>query len=428
MKTLIIKMSLVLLMLLTSQSFSATINVPDPNHLTIQAGIDAAVNGDIVLIASGTYNEAINFNGKSITVRSATGNPADVTINGTGNFHVVQCISGEDPNTVLQGVTITGGNANGGVTNSFGVGMYNEGSSPTVTNCVFSGNIATVSGGGMFNARSSPTVTNCNFSGNQAILGGGMYNIDSFLIVTNCVFSGNTANQDGGGIFNNNSSSVITNCVFDGNIANVNAGGIYFQNLAGLDGITMTINNSTFVNNVSGGSGGGLLATGGTTHTVNSSIFWQNSDSGGMDPSAQIHVNSGTVEVNYSNVMGGWLGLGTSNINADPLFVDADGPDDNPATFTDNNVRLSVSSPCIDAGDSSAVPLEGVIDLDGSPRQLDDPFTVDTGVGFPTVDMGAYEFDFSISCQLMNKGDLNCDGIINVFDLAIMSANWLVSQ
>ncbi len=421
MKTLIIKMSLVLLMLLTSQSFSATINVPDPNHLTIQAGIDAAVNGDIVSIASGTYNEAINFNGKSITVRSATGNPADVTIDGSGNFHVVQCISGENPNAVLEGVTITGGNANGIAGNRLGGGMYNSGSSPTVTNCIFSGNQANV-GGGMFNSVSFPIITHCVFSGNQADFGGGIVNNGGSPTVMHCVFNGNTATNVGGGMYNFGGSPTVTNCVFNGNRAN-DGGGIYSDTAIGI-----TINNATFVNNISGGSGGGLLATGVTTYTVNSSIFWHNSDSGGMDTSAQIHVGSGTVDVNYSNVMGGWLGLGTGNINADPLFIDADGPDDNPATFADNNVRLSVSSPCIDAGDNSAVPVGVVTDLDGSPRQLDDPFTIDTGVGFPTVDMGAYEFNFSEFCQFMNKGDLNCDSDINLLDFVVMSANWLISQ
>ncbi len=450
MKTFTIHITLILLMLLTSQSFSATINVPDPNHLTIQEGIDAAGPGDIVLIASGTYNEAINFNGKSITVRSATGNPADVTINGTGHFHVVQCINGEDPNTVLEGVTITGGNANGGGVNSVGGGMRNVNSSPTVTRCVFSGNQAANGGGGMFNVNSSPTVTYCVFSGNTAATnnGAGMHNIQSSPLVTHCIFSGNAANAgggmgnefssptvthsvfsgntgniEGGGMLNEGSFATVTNCVFSGNATNGNGGGIILISDFGL------ITNSTFVNNVSGMSGGGLYITGHAAFcTVISSIFWQNSDSGGMDTSSQIHVDGGNGEVRYSNVMGGWTGLGTGNINADPLFVDADGPDDDPNTPADNNLRLSLGSPCIDAGNSSVLPVGVVIDLDGNPRQLDDPFTVDTGVGFPTVDMGAYEFDFSIPCQLMNKGDLNCDGIINIFDFALMSANWLVSQ
>ncbi len=118
---------------------------------------------DEIVVAEGEYFENINFLGKAVTLRSTDPNDPVVVvntiINGGGVGSVVTCISGEWPNTVLSGFTITGGN---------GGGMYNLSSSPTVTNCTFSGNTAS-SGGGMFNANSSPTVTNCTFSGNPGL-------------------------------------------------------------------------------------------------------------------------------------------------------------------------------------------------------------------------------------------------------------------
>ncbi len=71
------------------------------------------MDADEIVVAPGTYYfQNINFLGKAITLRSSDG--ADVTIiDGTGNFHVVQCVSGEGPDTVLDGFVITGGNANG---------------------------------------------------------------------------------------------------------------------------------------------------------------------------------------------------------------------------------------------------------------------------------------------------------------------------
>ncbi|NLE60343.1 MAG: hypothetical protein GX616_18495 [Planctomycetes bacterium] len=67
---------------------------------------------------------------------------------------------------------------------------------------------------------------------------------------------------------------------------------------------------------------------------------------------------------------------------ASPLFVDPDGPDNDPATWEDNNYRLSASSPCVDTG-TNAVVEAGWLDLDQLSRIVG---------GTPsTVDMGAYE-------------------------------------
>ena len=131
----------------------------DP-YCSIQTAIDNAVDTDEIVVAPGTYFEAINFLGKAITLWSSDG-PEVTTIDGTGNFHVVQCVSGEGPNTILDGFTITGGNANGTSPDNAGGGMLNFSSSPTVTNCTFTGNTSGSAGGGMYNFfMSSPTVTN----------------------------------------------------------------------------------------------------------------------------------------------------------------------------------------------------------------------------------------------------------------------------
>ncbi len=191
----------------------------------IQAGISAAGPGDEVVVQPGTYLEAIDFGGKSITVRSTSGDPTDTIIDGSGHFHVVQCINSEGSATVLEGFTITGGNATGAGfpdTDDRGGGMYNDGTSPTVTNCTFSGNTADI-GGGMFNNMSSPTITNCRFLGNTATNpslagGGGMFNLQSSPTLTNCVFSGNSGIV-GGAMHNNGSNVTVTNCSFAGNSA-----------------------------------------------------------------------------------------------------------------------------------------------------------------------------------------------------------------
>jgi parallel beta-helix repeat protein len=277
---------------------------------------------------------------------------------------VVTCDSGETSTTVLDGFTITNG------ANNFGGGMHNNyNSSPTVSNCIFTGNTADDYGGGMYNNNdSSPTVSNCTFSGNTTDYnGGGMYNYNnSSPTVTNCTFSGNTANNTGGGMRNFSSSSpTVTNC-----------------------------------------------------------ILWGNSPN-------EILNNASTPTVSFSNLQGGLPGGtidGGGNISVDPLFVDADGPDNTIGT-EDDNLRLLDGSPCIDAGDTSVPSLATfTTDLDGNHRALDDPATPNTGVTVVgiTVDMGAYEFYFSPApCISQLEGDINCDGIVNLLDLSLLALHWL---
>ena len=108
--------------------------------------------------------------------------------------------------------------------------------------------------------------------------------------------------------------------------------------------------------------------------TLTNCILWG-------DSPQEIFSSSGTPSVTYCDVQGGWPGQG--NINADPRLMFVPG----------GNLRLRHGSPCIDAGNNSAVPPGITTDLDGNPRFVDDPATPDTGSGSPPiVDMGAYEY------------------------------------
>ncbi|MCH8006889.1 MAG: hypothetical protein IH888_11770 [Planctomycetes bacterium] len=229
---------------------------------SIQDAIDAAVDGDEVVVSAGTYFESIDVLGKAITVRSSLG-PGVTTIDGTGlNDSVVKCISGEGPGTVLEGFTVTGGT--GTVFPFVGViggGMFNHNSSPTIINIIFIGNTAQ-DGGGMANFNCSPTVTDCTFSGNTASSGGGMRdNNNSSPTVTNCTFSGNTAGFAGGGMYNTNSSPTVTHCTFRGNLA-IGGGG-----MSNSSGNSPTITSCTFSENTAD-FGGGMYNLTGASPTV----------------------------------------------------------------------------------------------------------------------------------------------------------------
>ena len=248
---------------------------------------------------------------------------------GDNSYHVVTGDSGADRTTVLDGFTITGGNANGAAPGqSYGGGMYNSYSSPTVASCTFSENSATGGtggnggkggdgcGGGMYNDNSSPTVTSCTFSENSVKggdggdggdgIGGGMYNDNSSPTVTNCTFSNNSAtggkggdgNGDGGdgggggggGMYNDNSIPTVANCTFSENSVNggrsglaINPGGGGYGDGGGVynNSSSPTLTNCTFSNNSASGydcngSGGGVYNNS-SSPTLTNCTFSKNS-------------------------------------------------------------------------------------------------------------------------------------------------------
>jgi len=153
-----------------------------------------------------------------------------------------------------------------------------------------------------------------------------------------------------------------------------------------------------------------------------------------------------TLRISFSDVDGGLetvfvedgctLHWGPGNIDADPLFVDPDGPDNDPNTWEDNDHHLFAGSPCIDAGCNWAVPVDSAdldadadtdeitpLDLDNEGRFFDDPDTADTGCGnTPIVDVGAYEFGGTGPQPCF--GDFDDDWDVDLSDLAALLANY----
>jgi len=217
---------------------STIINIPD-DFTTIQAGIDAAVNSDTVLVQPSTYFENINFNGKAITVASLYLTTQDTTyisqtvIDGNENGSVVNFDSGENSAAVLTGFTITNGYTDHGC----GVRCLN--SSPKLENLTITGNNSYAgwagngNGGGIYCYESSPSLVNLTISGNFAYggftgagAGGGIYCYESNPSLVNVTISGNDAGAYGGGIFCNNSNLDLMNVIISDNSAE-DGGGIY---------------------------------------------------------------------------------------------------------------------------------------------------------------------------------------------------------
>lgn len=236
----------------------------------IQAAIDASAAGDVIIVNPGAYtgpgNCDINFKALAITIRSADPNDPNIvsaTIidsNGTQaqshrGFHFA---SGEGANSILDGLTITGGFVQGDwPTGRGGAIACFYASNPTIKNCVITGNISTVGGGGIYCYGSSPTLINCVISENFANFGGGIYNSDgSSPVLTGCTFIANTAQGnfgDGGAMANQYSAPTLNDCDFIANLAFGYGGGAITNKLS-----SPILTNCTFAANDTTANGGAV--------------------------------------------------------------------------------------------------------------------------------------------------------------------------
>lgn len=513
------------------------LQVPSKQYNSIQSAINAAVPGQTVVVKVGTHygdgNRDIDFLGKAITIRSTDPNDPNIVaatiIDCEGSeaephrafyFH-----SGEDRNSVINGLTITNGFGHYEIISGYeiptGGGIYCYESSPTIRNCIITQNTAyniiDLSGGvdfhiggrgaGIYCYQSDAKIDKCTISNNRVCggtgwafgtggLGAGIYCEDSNVVISKCTFSENETewleySEDwypkGGGIYVAGGTATISGCTISDNYGQT-GGGIYcfycspiatiedcsissnnawsrggglsigsntnvwncriaenwvlwagggihgggriencviYQNTAwgdpdlwgGIEAMgagiycysSSTIINCTIYNNDIGfwGEAGGIYCDG--SPTINNCIIWDND---------WIEVSGGSPAIMYSDVQGGYTGIG--NIDANPCFVDAANGDyhlQSAAGRWDANSESWVAdgntSPCIDAGNPGC-PLG------------DEPKDVNN----VRINMGAYGGTAEASkspANWRNIADMTNDGAVDESDLSVFVDWWVQS-
>ncbi|NOS99999.1 MAG: hypothetical protein HOP29_05180 [Phycisphaerales bacterium] len=290
-----------------------------------------------------------------------------------------------------------------------GSAVYNLATNAGFVDCQFVRNRSTAgNGGAIISQFSAARYTNCLFLDNETLSGrgGAIYSEMALLSLgppklVNCRFIGNSAPLSGGAIHNRSAAPILVNCLFSGNVTPGDGGAL--ANVEGGDPADAVLVNCTFGGNSAGGSGGGIFNDGAVL-SITHGIFWNNTDAGGSDESAQLHNVSDLPIVDYTCVQG-WVGTlgGIDNFGANPLFANPAGVDAVVGT-DDDDLRLLSNSPCIDVGNNARIGLdvtdldadgniaEGVpFDPEGSPRILDGDGNEELA-GIPaTIDLGAYE-------------------------------------
>ncbi len=380
-------------------------------YTNLQVALAAATTGDQIWVAAGTYypddgltvlptdprdatfrlrsGVAIygGFAGTEATLEErdpaahATILSGEIQQDGTptNNAYHVILSDANNSSTLLDGFTITGGQASvSGNDRDRGGGVYVlNGSTARFANLTIRSNAAG-SGGGVYVAFSSPEFTAVSVNDNIATVGGGVYNNGSTPRYTSVTIAGNAATSgNGGGVFNiNPGNPQFINTLISGNTANRGGG------ISNFIFSSPTFVNATVVGNRASTDGGGLVNSSSSASFVNS-VVWGNS----APTAAQIAGTGATFS--YSLVQDvAVAGTGNLTPTLDPQFLNPINATSAPTSTGD--YRLEFTSRVIDAGNNTANST--TTDRDGMPRRADAPDIPDTGTGTPPIiDLGAFE-------------------------------------
>lgn len=291
-------------------------------------------------------------------------------------YHVVS-FKQKGTGSILDGFTISGGNANGTISNSCSTAASQQ-NDPRRGGAIYvqaynAGNIKVI-------------VKNCTLENNSAsytsVYGAlnpcGQQNISVDVSFEACVIRNNYSNVESALLYVGNSGykqyskGVITNTLFYNNTSISGASSIYFatgtSNNGNTSGINVAVINSTFASNT-GFNGSVIKMVRAANSQIKNSIIYGN---GSVIP---FSITTSASVVSNSIVQGGQSG----GINANPMFVDAANAD----------YQLLTGSPAINAGNNSFVPTGIVTDLLGNQRIYN-----------TTVDLGAYENNSPINRTL----------------------------
>lgn len=439
-------------------------------YTSLQNALNSAAEGDEIWVADGTYRPTVTENRETSFVipnnvkvyggfaggeselgdRSVGQNVAilsgdiGVPSNNADNSYNVVSLKGVESDTVLDGFTITGGNADGDISgsdeNSIGGGIYAESSNATLANLIITRNNAN-SGAGMYSENSQHEITNVDFIANgvNSLLGGtggGLATVDSTENIENVTFAYNVTSGNGGAINSIRSILDLDDVEFIANQASNYGGGVYNRESSFL------LSNGVFLNNTASGSstignngvsrGGGIYNEGSDSSfrdnigsSISDTIFQGNSaDFGGgvFNDEIDSTVTNSLFTDNYSI-----SGAGIYNISSNSEITNS--------TFT-NNISQFASGVASEGRESDRTTITNSIFWDNRTTFERSPITNSnstTEVSFSIVE-GSYDgseiinadpqfvdpnsFDYRLSSDSPALNSGNNDAVTEDSDLA----------
>ncbi len=331
----------------------------------IQAAVVGATDGDVIELTNGTFsgdgNRDVDFLGKVLTIRSASGDPTSCVIDCEGeesNFHRgFHFHSGEGQASVLADVQVQNGWAISG-----GGALCENGSSPTLSNLIFDHDRANHEGGGLCcYTGAAPLVSGCVFTYCSGSYGGGVAGDEASPTFTGCDFIRNDTDgpgllKGGGGIYAKNCTLIVRDCFFSWNFGEDYAGGLSCSGATA----TLELTGSHFYDNGTDGAGGAasFACTGG--QEISNCTFADNSafhPAGGFAIRGPAQVTYCTVTTNFTYMEAGGVGVSEGDVSFENTIIW-----DNAAEYSAPEMMISpgasVSLTCCDV-DSAGIVNSG---------------------------------------------------------------------
>ncbi|MCH2133658.1 MAG: right-handed parallel beta-helix repeat-containing protein [Phycisphaerales bacterium] len=412
----------------------------------IQPALDAADDGDLVIISEGVYMENdLSVQGKEVRVKGTIddeGNPVTV-IDGSGpeSARIINVLSGETFDTVFENLVLDGGRATlgGGV-------AFSNGSSARFVNCVIRNCEALSGGGGLYsNDGSYPVLVGCRISGNTAeSSGGGVYVTTGQLSMLNCVVTQNSAGDDGGGLLIDLVDPLVLGTLISNNQSGDDGAGMYISNAPkGL------YRGCTFLGN----SSLGPTSEGGGLHIFQSSPLIEDCSFAGnsvINAGGAIYANAGSnaqisgcsISGNISANFGGGISLDSSSPSIEVCLITGNLAQDggglfgfdgsNPSlvnTTICNNAEDQVDSPFDDGGGNiiqANCPLAGACCTGNGTICVSESSQLDCLVYGGTW-IGEGVSCENAGCQAPCLGDADGDGVVDVNDILLVIARFNVA-
>jgi len=355
-----------LLLAITNIAAAATLQVPN-YYPTIQDAVDAAYDGDTIIVADGNYtgigNRDIDLQGKTLTLHSENG-PENCIIDCDGSeaepHRGFYLHSSEKEKTTIMGFTIKNGY---GLPDGGALQITNN-SSAYILNCTLTSNSGKF-GGAVLCKNGSVRIENCQITNNKSYInGGGIYCQNGDLDVSSSFIKNNTTTNNGGGIYCRSSDASVSDCIINANVSKAGGGIGTYESSVSLVECWITGNSAE--------KGGGVSCSGSSSVEIQYCTIVGNSSryAGGLAcRDTELKLMETIVTGNYANESDGGLNLSGQTAKISKCIISGNKAGHSAGGLSWNGSELILTN-CVISGNSAKYTAGGLRSINKSSMEI----------------------------------------------------------